>query len=142
MANEHPEREQASFYNHWIDETVRFHDLDAYNHVNNNVIGIYFETARMALLEEVHPKGWTTHAHFVLAKNTILFLNELRYPNRIRVGQRLLRLGETSMTSCGGIFVGDTCVALGETVSVWIGNSSRRPERIPDKVRAAIEKRS
>ncbi|MBY0429125.1 MAG: acyl-CoA thioesterase [Alphaproteobacteria bacterium] len=142
MANEHPEREKAEYYRHWIDETVRFHDLDAYNHVNNNVIGIYFETARMSLLEQVQPKGWTTDAHFVLAKNTILFLNELRYPNRIRIGQRLLRLGETSMTACGGIFVNDTCVALGETISVWIGNKSRRPERIPDDIRAAITQRS
>ncbi len=142
MANEHPEREQADFYRHWIDENVRFHDLDAYNHVNNNVIGIYFETARMALLEEVHPKGWMTGAHFVLAKNSILFLSELRYPSRIRIGQRLLRLGETSMTACGGIFVDSTCVALGETVSVWIGNKSRRPERIPDDIRAAIQQRS
>ena len=139
MANEHPEREKQGFYNHWIDENVRFHDLDAYNHVNNNVIGIYFETARMALLEKVHPKGWTTDAHFVLAKNSILFLNELRYPNRIRVGQHILKLGETSMVSCGGIFMGDTCVALCETVSVWIGNTSRRPERIPDNIRIALK---
>ncbi|MDX1922534.1 MAG: thioesterase family protein [Alphaproteobacteria bacterium] len=140
MANEHPEREQPGYYTNWIDESVRFHDLDAYNHVNNNVIGIYFETARMALLEKVQPKGWTTDAHFVLAKNTILFINELRYPNKIRIGQRLLRLGETSMTSCGGIFVENTCVALGETVSVWIGSETRRPEKIPADIRAALER--
>ncbi|NDE90738.1 MAG: acyl-CoA thioesterase [Alphaproteobacteria bacterium] len=138
MANEHPEREQSAFYQHWIDETVRFHDLDAYNHVNNNVIGIYFETARMALLEEIQPKGWTTNAHFVLAKNTILFLREITYPNRIRVGQHILNVGKTSMTSCNGIFVGDICVALGETVSVWIGNASRRPEPIPDHIRSSL----
>lgn len=140
MANEHPEREAPSYYHHWIDETVRFHDLDAYNHVNNNVIGIYFETARMAHLEKVQPKGWLTDAHFVLAKNTILFMNELRYPNKIRIGQRVLRLGETSMTSCGAIFLGDSCIALGETVSVWIGNKTRRPEKIPADIRAALER--
>lgn len=142
MANEYPEREKHGFYRYWIEETVRFHDLDAYNHVNNNVIGIYFETARMALLEEVHPKGWTTDAHFVLAKNSILFLNELRYPNRIRIGQKLLRLGQTSMTCCSGIFLKDTCIALGETVSVWIGNTSRRPQEIPAALRTAIEQRT
>ncbi len=140
MANEHPEREVPSYYNHWIDETVRFHDLDAYNHVNNNVIGIYFECARMAHLEKVQPKGWLTDAHFVLAKNTILFMNELHYPNKIRIGQRVLRLGETSMTVCAGIFLGDTCIALGETVSVWIGNKTRRPEKIPADIRAALER--
>jgi acyl-CoA thioester hydrolase len=138
MANEHPEREKPDYYKHWITETVRFHDLDAYNHVNNNVIGIYFETARMTLLEAVHPKGWTTAAHFVLAKNTILFINELVYPNTIRIGQRLLRLGNSSMTCCAAIFLGDICIALGETVSVWIGHTSRRPEKIPDDIRTAL----
>lgn len=140
MANEHPERERPDYYHYWIDETVRFHDLDAYNHVNNNVIGIYFETSRMAWLEEVHPKGWLTDAHFVLAKNTLTFLRELTYPNRIRVGQRILRLGESSMTTCGAIFANNSCVALGETVSVWIGNKTRRPEQIPESIRDALKR--
>lgn len=138
MANEHPEREMPDFYHWWMDEEVRFHDLDAYNHVNNNVIGIYFETARMAWLEELHPKGWTTDAHFVLAKNTILFLRELNYPNRVRIGQRILRLGDSSMTSSGAIFCNNACVALCETVSVWIGSKTRRPEPMSPAIRQAL----
>jgi acyl-CoA thioester hydrolase len=140
MANEHPEREQASYYPFWIDESVRFHDMDAYSHVNNNVLGVYFETARMAWLEEVHPHGWQTDAHFVLAKNTILFLRELTYPNKVRIGQRILNIGRTSMNSCGGVFVGETCMALCETVSVWIGNTSRRPEPVPDSIRQKLSR--
>jgi acyl-CoA thioester hydrolase len=142
MSNDQKEREQPHFYHYWIDEKVRFHDLDAYNHVNNNVIGIYFETARMAWLEDVHPKGWLTGAHFVLAKNTITFLRELNYPNQVRIGQRILNLGNSSMTSCGGIFVNNTCVALAETVSVWIGSKTRRPEAISDSVRHALSRYS
>lgn len=138
MASEHPEREKADFYRFFIEEEVRFHDLDAYNHVNNNVLGIYFETARMRNLEDVQPKGWLTSAHFVLAKNTIHFLNELTYPNRVRIGQKVLRIGNSSMLSCGSIFMNDTCIALGETLSVWINNKTRRPEPIPDTIRAAL----
>jgi acyl-CoA thioester hydrolase len=138
MASEHPERERPDFYHYWINEEVRFHDLDAYNHVNNNVIGIYFETARMRWLEEIQPKGWTTGAHFVLAKNTIHFLRELTYPNSVRIGQQILRVGNTSMMSAGGVFLGDTAVALGETLSVWIGSKSRAPEPIREDVRQAL----
>lgn len=141
MSSEHPERESPGFYSYWLDEHVRFHDMDAYSHVNNNVIGIYFETARMDWLETLHPHGWQTSAHFVLAKNTIHFLRELNYPNKIRIGQALLKLGNSSMISCGGIFLGDQCVALCESVSVWIGNTSRRPEPIPEKIRGALQKR-
>lgn len=140
MANEHPEREHPDYYHYWMDEEVRFHDLDAYSHVNNNVIGIYFETARMRWLEELHPHGWQKDAHFVLAKNTVLFLRELTYPNKVRIGKRILNLGNSSMTSCGAIFLNNSAVALTENVSVWIGNGSRRPEPIPDAMRAALKR--
>jgi acyl-CoA thioester hydrolase len=140
MASEHPEREKADFYTHWIDETVRFHDLDAYNHVNNNVIGVYFETARMHWFESMAPKAWLTNAHFVLGKNTIYFLNELHYPNRVRIGGRLLRLGNTSITSCNAIFKGDTCIATCETLSVWINSATRRPEPISGSMRTELER--
>lgn len=142
MASEHPEREKTSFYPYWIGEEVRFHDLDAYNHVNNNVIGVYFETARMRLFQDIQPHGWRDHAHFVLAKNTIIFVNELTYPNHVRIGQKVLRVGNSSMTSCGAIFLGETCIAQSETVSVWIGHASRRPETIPDSIRAALTAQS
>ncbi|MBI3419652.1 MAG: acyl-CoA thioesterase [Proteobacteria bacterium] len=139
MASEYPEREDPGFYQHWIDENVRFHDIDAYNHVNNNVIGIYFETARMAWLEQFQPKGWLTAAHFVLAKVTLEFLRELNYPNKIRVGSRVLRIGNSSMLLAGGVFCKGQCMALTESVSVWIGNKTRKPERIPDAIRKAYE---
>lgn len=142
MASEHPEREKSGFYRYWIEEEVRFHDLDAYNHVNNNVIGIYFETARMRHLEDVQPKGWLGEAHFVLLKNSIIFLGELNYPNRVRIGQRVLRIGTSSMTSCGGIFLDEACIAVSETVSVWIGSATRRPQPIPDSMRAALARAS
>jgi acyl-CoA thioester hydrolase len=142
MASEHPEREKSDFYRYWVEEEVRFHDLDAYSHVNNNVIGIYFETARMRNLEDLHPHGWKTDAHFVLLKNSITFLNELNYPNHIRIGQRVVKIGTSSMTSAGGIFLGEKCIAVCETVSVWINNKTRRPEAIPDTMRAALESAS
>lgn len=138
MANPFKEREDPTFYQHWMDEHVRFHDLDAYNHVNNNVIGIYFETARMAWLNEMHPEGWRKEAHFVLASNSINFLREVNYPNSLRIGQRILKIGHSSMTSCGALFVNNSCAALCETVSVWIGNRTRRPEPMPDSIRHAL----
>jgi acyl-CoA thioester hydrolase len=140
MASAHPERENPAYFKHWMNETVRFHDMDAYNHVNNNVIGIYFETARMGMLEAIQPKGWTTPAHFVLAKVELEFLRELHYPNQIRIGSRYVRIGNSSLTVAGGIFVGDTCIALTESVSVWINGKTRRPEAISPEFRKVLEK--
>jgi acyl-CoA thioester hydrolase len=142
MASEHPERENPTFYTFWSEESVRFHDMDAYNHVNNNVIGIYFETARMEWLEKAQPKGWLTSAHFVLAKVTLEFLRELTYPNKIRIGNKVVKIGNSSMVLVSGLFVGDTCMALSESVSVWIGGKSRRPEPISASMRETLKRYS
>lgn len=140
MASEHPERENPDFYHYWLDETVRFHDMDAFGHVNNNEIGVYFETARMRWLNDIHPDGWRKDAHFVLAKTSITFLREILYPNKVRIGKRILRLGNSSMTSCGGVFVNNSCAALCESVSVWIGHTTRRPEPIAAPIRAVLQR--
>ncbi len=140
MPTDHPEYEKPGFYQHWINESVRFHDLDAYSHVNNNVIGIYFETARMRWLEDVQPKGWLTPAHFVLFKHTIFFVNQLNYPNAIRIGQRILKMGNSSLHMASAVFQGDTCVATCENISVWIGHDSGEAEPIPENLRQQIKK--
>jgi acyl-CoA thioester hydrolase len=140
MASEHPERENPDFYHHWTDDQVRFHDLDAYNHVNNNVIGVYFETARMGWLQKLQPHGWQGPAHFVLAKVTLEFLRELNYPNTIRIGTKIIRIGNTSMTIAGGLFADKECKAMTESVSVWINNKTRRPEPIPKNMRDILQK--
>lgn len=140
MASEHPDWEKPDFYQYWTEETIRFHDMDAYNHVNNNVIGIYFETARMGWLEKLQPKGWLTPAHFVLAKVTLEFLRELTYPNQIRIGNKILRIGNSSMTMASAIFCGPACMALCESVSVWINGKTRRPENISETMRSALKR--
>ena len=40
------------FYPYWIDESVRFADLDPLGHVNNAAISTYFESARVALFSD------------------------------------------------------------------------------------------
>lgn len=140
MASEHPERETPDFYHHWMDEEVRFHDLDAFGHVNNNVIGIYFESIRMAWLSELYPEGWRKDEHFVLAKVSTVFLREVLFPNKFRLGKRVLRLGRSSMVTVGGLFVNNTCHALSEAVSVWIDAKSKQSAPIPDSMRQILQR--
>ncbi len=126
-------------YRFWIEEHVRFADLDALGHVNNNAIGVYFESARVALLQSCsdfldHNCPWTV----VLARSLIEYKAELRYPATPRIGARVLRLGNTSLVQGLGLFHGDACIATQEGVCVIIDAASRRPIPLPATLRDAL----
>jgi len=125
-------------YRFWIEERVRFADLDALGHVNNNAIGVYFESGRVALMESCggfRPDSpWTV----VLARSVMEFKAELLYPATARIGVRVLRLGNTSLTLGSAIFSGDTCVATQEGVCVIVDPASHRPTPLTPELRAAL----
>jgi acyl-CoA thioester hydrolase len=91
-------------------------------------------------LQKLQPNGWMGPAHFVLAKVNLEFLRELNYPNAIRIGTKIIRLGNSSMTIAGGLFCNNSCMAQTESVSVWINNKTRRPEPIPQSMRQILQK--
>jgi len=75
---------------------VRWGDMDALSHVNNTAYFRYFEEARVRLLFELGLAGADERAG-VLAHAACDFLKPLRYPARVVVGMRLLRIGRTSL---------------------------------------------
>jgi acyl-CoA thioester hydrolase len=125
-------------FSFWWEERVRFNDLDALGHVNNNALGVFFEQGRIALLESAggfrDADEWTV----VLARSLIEYKAELLYPNTVRIGVCGLRLGTSSMTIGVGIFLGDRCVATQEAVCVIVDKKTHRPTPIPESLRAAL----
>ncbi|WP_042689375.1 thioesterase family protein [Azospirillum sp. B506] len=133
-----PDLTSPDLYRFWWEERVRFNDLDAVGHVNNNAIGVFFEQARIALL---HGAGgfrdgdpWTV----VLARSLIEYKAELLYPNTVRIGARTLRVGTSSITLGCAIFLGDRCIATQEAVAVIVDKAAHRPTPIAEPLRAKL----
>jgi acyl-CoA thioester hydrolase len=127
----------AAIYRYWIDEHVRFADLDPLGHANNSAISTYFESARVALFTElVGPLVQSDRPSVVVVRVAIDFRAELRYGERIRIGVKVGRMGRTSMVLEGGIFRGDTCIATSEVVCVLFDLARRCPVEITDDQRA------
>lgn len=124
-------------YRLWVDERVRFADLDPQGHANNNAVGVYFESARVGLWDAVGRfagASWT-----VVIRRTITdFRAELRYPAEIRVGVRVLRIGTTSVTLGLGVFHGEACIATQEAVSVLLDKGTRRPWPASEDLRRVL----
>lgn len=133
-----PDLTRPESYRFWEEERVRFADLDAVGHVNNNAIGVYFEQARVAMM---HASGgfredadWTV----VMARSLIEYKAELLYPNIVRVGVLVLRVGNTSLTIGSGIFLGGRCIATQEAVCVIVDKAAHRPTPLPESLRALL----
>lgn len=135
-------RDSARFdqnrYKHWVDDHVRFSDLDALGHTNNNAIGQYFENARAILFMEVTPQWPRRNELFVLAHIAIDYHHELHMPAELRIGTRILGFGRTSMRMASALFHGSTGIAYAETVSVLINETTRKPIEIPPDLRKIL----
>lgn len=128
----------AARYRFWVDEEVRFADLDAQGHVNNNAFGVFFEHGRVEFMRHLNSFGPGTPWLIVLARSIIDYRAELHYPAAFRIGLGLLRLGNSSFTIGAGVFKDGQCISTHEAVCVLMGADTRRPMPIPDDLRTSL----
>jgi len=113
---------------HWSREKVRWADQDGARHINNVAYAEYLEDARLELiLAEVWPHRAVT----------IEYRASGSYPAEVEIGSCVSAVGETSFTVGQGIFLGDQCLATGETVHVH--HSKGEPKALTDELRGALE---
>ena len=119
----------------WTDERVRFNDLDALGHVNNNMFGVYFESGRVGFMTGVGLRNGPIDPALVVVRLEIDFKVELHYPAHLDVGVVVCRLGTTSITLGLGLFREDTCHATCRTVLVRVDQVNRRPIALSEEER-------
>ncbi len=117
---------QRSTYALFTPVTIRFCDTDKLGHVNNVSIASYIEAGRCDLFYHLLKEaGAAPEIDFVLARAAIDFRREIFYPGTVEVGSRFVKLGNRSITSGYGVFVGDACVASAECVNVFFDMKAR-----------------
>ncbi|MEZ5855900.1 MAG: thioesterase family protein [Hyphomicrobiaceae bacterium] len=130
--------------------TIRFSDTDMLGHINNVATAAYFEAARCELFYKLMQdgglveRGKKARIDFVLARVAIDFKKEFFYPGDVEVGARFIRLGNRSIVTGYGLFIGDTCHATSECVNVFFDLEDRvsvaPPPRVRELLQAAIGK--
>lgn len=130
--------DDVASYTSWVDEHVRFNDLDPVGHANNNAIGVYFESGRLGMAREVPPEIDMSGVAIVLRQVTIDYLAEITFPNNVRVGSRVVRVGRTSWVTGAGLFINGRCHATSTCVNVLIDTRLRSATPLPEPVRALL----
>ena len=126
-------------YPHRVEEIVRYGDLDPQGHVNNAVFSTYFESGRVAMFREPDLGIGVENATFVLVRQEIDFLRELRWPGNVEIGTALIELGRSSFTVAQTIFNGDICAAAGRATLVMMDTTTRRARPLTDAAKAKLE---
>ncbi len=129
-----------------IDVPVWWGDMDALNHVNNTVYLRWFESSRIA-----YTRGlgfWamleTRKIGPILASVTCHYRAPIVFPDTVRVGSRVIKVGRTSITMEHKVVsqsAGDKLAAEGTSTLVLYDYNAATPYPIPDDIRAAIEER-
>ena len=138
-ASPHP---SIDSYEHVRTIGTRWKDNDVYGHVNNVEYYSFFDTVINAWLIEqggldIH-RGETIG---VCAESKCRFLASVAFPENIRAGLRVAKIGKSSVRYEIGLFREDgEALADGHFVHVFVGRQDRRPREIPEAIRISLER--
>lgn len=121
---------------------TRWMDNDAYGHVNNVIYYSYFDTAVNQLLIEGGVLDVLGSETIGLVVDTgCSYFRSIAFPDKLDVGLRVARIGNTSVRYELAIFrAGDEpACAAGHFIHVYVNRRTGRPVSVPDNVRALLE---
>jgi acyl-CoA thioester hydrolase len=137
-ARPHPDRMDLSRYpvRHAVE--ARFGDMDANRHLNNLALEAMHENARATMNTQVFPGVYFAadrSRRLVAANSVVHFLRESHWPATIHTGAAIGRIGRTSYVASTGLFVGEDCISLCDTVLVLLGDDGPTPILDEDRAR-------
>lgn len=122
---------------------TRWKDNDVYGHVNNVEYYSYFDTVINDFL--IRDGGLDIHGGSVIGlcvESHCAFAAALAFPETVRAGLRVTKLGRSSVRYEIGLFGegSEDPAAEGWFVHVFVNRETRRPEAIPEGIRTALER--
>jgi acyl-CoA thioester hydrolase len=125
-----------------VEIPIQWGDQDALRHVNNTVYFRWFESSRIAYSRKIGLWELQAFANIapILASIQCDYRRPLTYPDIVRVGTKVVRVGRTSMTMEHRVVgqTSGTLAAEGTAVLVLYDYDKAEPSPIPDRIRQAI----
>jgi acyl-CoA thioester hydrolase len=127
-----------------IDWPIHWGDQDLFGHVNNVVYFRWLESARVAYLDRIGLARLHGDENIgpILAAIGCNFRRQIEYPDTVRIGTRVTRIGNTSMTIEHAVWStaqSGELAADGTSTVVIFDYPTQRPVRVSDEIRTKIE---
>ncbi|GAB2832633.1 thioesterase family protein [Actinocorallia aurea] len=129
-------------YRYWVDVPTRWNDNDMYGHMNNVIHYEMMDTVVNTWL--IREAGFDPRSGDVIGMcvaSRCEYKAEAAFPEIIRVGMRIGKLGTSSVRYEVGLFRadGETLIASGDFTHVFTDRATRRPVAISGRMREAME---
>lgn len=122
---------------------VRWAEIDAQKIVFNAHYLMYFDTAVAgywrALALPYAQSMESLGGDLYVRKATVEYHGSARYDDRLDVGMRCARIGNSSIQFLGGVFRGDDLLVEGELIYVFADPRSQTSRPVPASLRAVLE---
>ena len=122
---------------------VRWAEIDAQKIVFNAHYLMYFDTAVAsywrALALPYAQSMASLGGDLYVRKATVEYHGSARYDDRLDVGMRCARIGNSSIQFLGGVFRGDDLLVDGELIYVFADPHSQTSRPVPASLRAVLE---
>ncbi|HMJ31576.1 MAG TPA: thioesterase family protein [Xanthobacteraceae bacterium] len=133
----------AADFAHFAGITTRWIDNDVYGHVNNVVYYEFFDTVVNGYLIAQGALDIAKGAVIGLVVETHCnYFKPVAFPDKLRAGLRVAKLGTSSVRYEVGIFRNDddTAAAQGHFVHVYVDRATNKPVPLPEALKQALEK--
>jgi acyl-CoA thioester hydrolase len=140
---EKPSPLKAADFAHFSDITTRWIDNDVYGHINNVVYYEFFDTVVNGYLIAQGALDIAQGAVIGLVVETHCnYFKPMAFPDKLRAGLRVAKLGTSSVRYEVGIFRNDddTASAQGHFVHVYVDRTTNKPVPLPEALKRALGK--
>jgi acyl-CoA thioester hydrolase len=140
---EKPSPLTAADFAHFSDITTRWIDNDVYGHINNVVYYEFFDTVVNGYLIAQGALDITQGTVIGLVVETHCnYFKPVAFPDTLRAGLRVAKLGTSSVRYEVGIFRNDddTASAQGHFVHVYVDRTTSKPVPLPEALKQALGK--
>ncbi|MBA4543654.1 MULTISPECIES: thioesterase family protein [Thermoactinomyces] len=137
--------------NQWVDSfrfftpvQVRFSDTDMLGHINNVSYFSYFEHGRIAYFEELNltDRMFDLHSEhsgiIVAASLECQYLRQVHFGQKVNLGVRISRIGNSSMDFEYALLADDQLAAAGRGTVVYINPKTGKSQPLPEEIKQAI----
>ena len=119
--------------------TPRFGDIDGLGHVNNNIVPMWFETARNPFFRYFNPDLDLKKWDLILARFEVDFLNQLYYGKDVEIRSSISRIGRSSFEIYQEAWQGNKLGAKGTAVLVHYDFTNQKSVPVADPVKKQLE---
>ena len=137
-----PRRLDLTVYPYQFDLAPRYSDLDPQMHLNNVRLADYYQEGRVLFYRALQRDfGFEAdgESRTLVAHLSIDYLAEVRYPQGVKLGIGVTRIGRSSYSLGLALFQSAQCVGL--AVTVMVRTSAQGPIPLPPQLRDILQQK-